>query len=185
MCIFPALELRRGMRAVWWMRLNQNNSTRFITRFFALLWHNIVFHEYLWLERTVLQRVHTTRPAGVLWGPRKDNTHPHTVHTVKGRQLIYMIYVLHLRSRPPPPPSPSTYVTVNPITSHSPTSSSHTRFLSWSRHSQHSTKRDLFCTLHAHIGQRQSTHGFLCCCAGLCCWHENGGCIVNGSKSDN
>lgn len=39
-----------------------------------------------------------------------------------------------------PPPSQATYVTANPITSHSPPSSSHTRFLSRSRHSRHSAK---------------------------------------------
>lgn len=38
------------------------------------------------------------------------------------------------------PPSQATYVTANPITSHSPPSSSHTRFLSRWRHSRHSAK---------------------------------------------
>lgn len=52
---------------------------------------------------------------------------------------------------PPPTPSPNplsqaTYVTANPLPSHSPPSTSHTRFLSRSRHSRHSAQRDPSCS---------------------------------------
>lgn len=134
------------------VRLNQYNSTQIYNSVLCTTWYFMSICGCNVLSCSVcalhVQQVYCEAPV--------KTTHIRTPCT-----LIYMIYVLHLRSRPPPPPS--TYVTVNPITSHSPTSSSHTRFLSWSRHSQHSTKRDLSCTLHAHIGQRQSTHRFLCC----------------------
>lgn len=143
--IIIVLSAAKGGAGGWgllrWMLFHQNINSQS----FSGLWQKPV-----WLKGTVWQQV-------VLQSLFKS-THPARWFTKqkKEMQLICMIYMLHRRSSSPPPP---TYVTENPITAHSPPSSSHTRFLSPSRHSKHSTKRDLSCTRrHPRTGERQSAN---------------------------
>lgn len=104
MCVFPALKLRRRMRAAWWMWLNQNSSaqTYNLVLCIALTQHCISWLFVAWTYCLAACARYTSGRCTVR-PPWRQHISAHRAHCEGKAADLYDLCVTPEKPTPPPP----------------------------------------------------------------------------------